>query len=403
MTGKDSKDRLWTWEDILKHNNKKKKNPGEIHFRQDKRKRILIGVIKTAAIIIIAIISGSISASYFVNKLNESGAIKGNSQTIIVEKPDNRPTLQTNYVYSTVQSVAPSVVGIGGSEESFLLNPLENTKNATGFIIRTDGYIVTNYHNIKDFDRILVKLSGEASNPIEAELKGYDEESDIALLKISAGNLMAVTLGEISAMKPGDTVIAISNNSGEIYVGTVTTGLVSSTSKKLQVTSKNGEKTAYAVLQSSIKLNDYNDGAVLVNSSGEVIGINSSAINKKVDAEGLNHSIAIEEINKIVRSILSTGEVKKPSLGIKGEPLVAREEGDIEGIYVQSVTQDSGASKAGIVATDKLIKIEGKKVRTWDDVYNILEDKKVKDIVTCTILRDGEEILLDVELGEVRS
>ncbi len=399
MVGKDSKDRLWSWEDVNK-NNKKKKNPGEIHFKQDSRKRNLIGIIKGLGLVLLAIVSGTVSANYFVNRLNESGAIKGNSQTIIVEKNEGN-SIETNFVYSTVQSVAPSVVGIGESEESFLVNPLENKKNVSGFIIRTDGYIVTNYHGIKNYERILVKLSGEASNPIEAELKGYDEDSDIAILKINAHNLMPVTFGEISSMKPGDMVIAISNSSGELYVGTVTTGIVSSISKKLQVTSSTGEQTAYAVIQSNLKINDYNDGAVLIDASGKVVGINSKAINKEVDAEGLNHSIAIEEINKIIKAILSTGQVKKATLGIIGEPLVASEEGDIEGIYVQSVTPDSGAAKAGIIATDKLIEIDEQKVRTWDDVYAILENKEIKDVVSVVVLREGQRLELSVELSEL--
>lgn len=400
MQDKDFKDRLWEWKDINKQT-KKQRNEGEIKFRQDTTKKNLKYFFKAAAVVMLAIISGYVSAYYFVRNLSNSNAAKSGPQTIILERDSNSSSFQVNSIYSIVQVTAPSVVGIGGSEESFIKNSLDNTTNGSGFIVRSDGYIVTNYHIIEKFQNILVKLPGQGSKPFEAKIIGYDKPSDLALIKINSENLPAGKFGKMANVKIGDMVIAMSNSSGEEYIGTVTTGFVSSTSKKMEVgASKSGEKSAYAILQTDLPLNQYNDGGIICNSSGEIIGINSKLIDGKFNAAGLNHAVAIEEINKIVDSILSFGEVKRPSLGFTGGTLIPSEKGDIEGVYIQSVTHDSGSAKAGIKATDIIIELDGKKVKKLEDIYSILEKKKVGDVVNCKIWRDGKAQLLSVELGE---
>ncbi|WP_187119306.1 S1C family serine protease [Clostridium polynesiense] len=403
MQGKDSKDRLWGWKDVNK-TNKKKKSEGEIKFRQDTTKKNLIMILKGTALVLIAMISGYISSYYFVNNLYKSIAKNGGTQTIILEKDPSNTNFQMNSIYTIVQNAAPSVVGIGSSEESFVKNPLDNTGNVSGFVIRSDGYIVTNYHSIEKFQQILVKLPGQGSKPFHGKLVGFDKASDIALIKIEAVSLPVAKLGKLSNSKIGDMVISIANSKGEEYIGTVTTGIISSTNKKMEVgDAKSGEKNAYAILQTDLSLNIYNNGGIICNSAGEILGINSKKIDGKFNAQGLSHSIAVEEIKKIVDSILSFGEVKRPSLGFKGGTLIPKEAGDIEGVYVQSVTQDSGAAKAGIKATDIIIELDNKKIKKLEEIYTILEKKKVGDIVSCKIWRDGKAQELSVELGEANS
>lgn len=400
MQDKDFKDRLWEWKDVSKQT-KKQRLEGEIKFRQDTTKRKLKYLFKAIAVVMIAIISGYVSAYYFVKNLNNANVKTGSSQTIILERDSKSSSFQVNSIYSIVQVTAPSVVGIGSSEESFVKNSLDNTTNGSGLIIRSDGYILTNYHIIEKFQKILIKLPGQGSKPFEGKVVGYDKPSDLAIIKINTDNLTVAKFGKISNAKIGDMVISMANSSGEEYIGTVTTGTISSTTKKMEVgNSKSGEKSAYALLQTDLNLNVYNDGGIICNSSGEVLGINSKNIDGKFNAAGLSHAIAIEEINKIVDSLLSYGEVKRPSLGFTGGTLIPNEQGDIEGVYIQSVTHDSGSAKAGIKATDIIIELDGKKVKKLEDIYSILEKKKVGDMVSCKIWRDGKAQLLSVELGE---
>lgn len=400
MQDKDFKDRLWEWKDVNKQA-KKQRSEGEIKFRQDTTKKNLKYLFKAIAVVMIAIISGYVSAYYFVKNLNDSNVTKGGSQTIILERDPKSSSFQVNSIYSIVQTTAPSVVGIGSSEESFIKNSLDNTSNGSGLIIRSDGYILTNYHIIEKFQKILVKLPGQGSKPFEGKLIGYDKPSDLAIIKINSENLPVAKFGKVSNAKIGDMVISMANSSGEEYIGTVTTGTISSTTKKMEVGDpKSGEKSAYAMLQTDLVLNVYNDGGIICNLSGEVLGINSKTISGKFNAAGLSHAIAAEEINKIVDSLLSYGEVKRPSLGFTGGTLIPNEEGDIEGVYIQSVTHDNGLAKAGVKATDIIIELDGKKIKKLEDIYSILEKKKVGDVVSCKIWRDGKAQMLSVELGE---
>ncbi len=403
MQDKDSRDSLWAWKDVNKQQ-KKKKAEGEIKFKQDSRKQRLSNFMRVLGLVAIAILSGFISAYFFVSNLDNITITGGSGGSGIIERDPTSSGLQTSSLYNIVLNIAPAVVGIGESEEVFNKNPLENTNNLSGFVVRSDGYIVTNYHGVEGLEKIYVKLSGHGSKPMEAKIAGYDKNSDIALLKIDANNLTVAKLGDISTSKIGDTVMALANSGGEDYIGTVTTGIISSISKKMEIVdSKTDELSAYSLLQTTLTINNYNDGAIIVNLSGEIIGINSKRINDKYNAQGLSHAISIGEIRKIVDSILSHGGVKKPSLGFNGGTVTPKTEGDIEGVYVQSVSQDNGASKAGIKATDIIIELDGTKITKLEDIYSILERKKVGDQVSCKVWRNGEILEFTVELGEAKS
>ncbi|WP_426348198.1 S1C family serine protease [Alloiococcus sp. CFN-8] len=397
MQNNSDKDSLWAWKDIKKEN-KKRNTEGEIKFKQNYRKQRVNDLMKALGLIVIAVLSGFVSAYFFFTNLDTITVSTGGDSSL-EERENLSSTMSSNGIYKVVSGVYSSVVGIGGSEESFTINALQNTANISGFIIKNDGYIVTNYSGVKDLEKVYVKLPDGDAKPLEASIVGFDIDSDIVLLKVDAFGLTVAKIGDVSNSIVGDTVIAVSNNIGEDYIGTVTTGIISSTNKKMELTKDNAQETlAYALLQTTLSLNNYNEGGVIVNLSGEVLGIISRTIDGKYTNAGLNHAISIAEITKIIDGIITGGESKRPSLGIVFNTITGSNEGEVNGVYVTSLTQDGAGAKAGINVTDIIIKLDGTDITKKEDIYEVLEKRKVGDLVECIVWREGTTETLTIQL-----
>ncbi|MGM9973219.1 MAG: S1C family serine protease [Clostridiaceae bacterium] len=397
MQNNNDKDSLWAWKDIKKQN-KKRNTEGEIKFKQNYRKQRVNDLMKALGLIALAVLSGFVSAYFFFKNL-DTITISPGAGSSLEERENLSSTIPSNGIYKVVSGIYSSVVGIGGSEESFSVNALQNTSNISGFIIKNDGYIVTNYSGVKDLAKIYVKLPDGESKPLEAFIVGFDIDSDIALLKVDAAGLTVAKIGDVSNSTIGDTVIAVSNNIGEDYIGTVTTGIISSTNKKMELTKADAQETlAYALLQTTLSLNNYNEGGVIINLSGEVLGIISKTIDGKYSNAGLNHAISIAEITKIIDGIITGGEAKRPSLGIGFNTITASNEGEVDGVYVVSLTQDGAGAKAGINVTDIIIELDGTSITKKEDIYEVLERRKVGDVISCTVWREGKKESFTISL-----
>ena len=369
---------------------------GRIEIRNCNKKKKLDNAMKVIAFVLIAVFSGGISGLYVANKIasqtyNYSSASKdGNSSS---SGTSSTVGASSNAINKVAEIVGPAVVGIviSGNTTSPLTS---DSYSGSGIIFDSNGYIVTNNHVIEGAANITVKLASGKS--LVAKVVGADSRSDLAVIKIDAVNLPVAKLGDSSKVKVGDMAIAIGNPLGEEFAGTVTSGIISALNRTIQY-----EGSVYKVLQTDAAINPGNSGGALCNKDGEVIGINSLKIGASDNAEGMGFAISINEAKTIMDSLMSTGKVSRPYLGIYGATVVAGNN-SIEGVYVKEVVSGSGADAAGIQPTDIITELDGQKVKEFDEISTILDKHKVGDMISCNIQRGGKTITVNITLSEMK-
>jgi serine protease Do len=369
---------------------------GRIEIRNCNKKKKLDNAMKVIAFVLIAVFSGGISGLYVANKIasqtyNYSSASQdGNSSS---SGTSSTLGASSNAINKVAEIVGPAVVGIviSGNTTSPLTS---DSYSGSGIIFDSNGYIVTNNHVIEGAANITVKLASGKS--LVAKVVGADSRSDLAVIKIDAVNLPVAKLGDSSKVKVGDLAIAIGNPLGEEFAGTVTSGIISALNRTIQY-----EGSVYKVLQTDAAINPGNSGGALCNKDGEVIGINSLKIGASDNAEGMGFAISINEAKTIIDSLMSTGKVSRPYLGIYGATVVAGNN-SIEGVYVKEVVSGSGADAAGIQPTDIITELDGQKVKEFDEISTILDKHKVGDMISCNIQRGGKTITVNITLSEMK-
>ena len=292
-----------------------------------------------------------------------------------------------------------STVGIT-TESSTNLFGYETVSAASGsgFIITENGHILTNYHVVEGSEKIKVTLYSDES--FDAELIGYDESNDIAVLKIEAEGLTPVTFGESSELVVGESVIAIGNPLGELTFS-LTTGVVSALNRDITLS----DGVRMKLIQTDCAINSGNSGGALFNMYGEVVGIT----NAKYSGSGLSTSvdniafaIPIDSIANIVEQILVSGEISSPYIGLTintvGEDLTAY--GVPQGANVYSVTEDSPAAEAGLQQNDVITAADGKEITCSDDLSDYIKSLSAGDKVTLSVYRQGEIVEIEVTVGE---
>ena len=293
------------------------------------------------------------------------------------------------------EKVGPAVVGIINSANFFQQDVEQGS--GSGIIINADGYIVTNNHVIENASSLKVILNN--SEEYAAKVIGTDPQTDLAVLKIEAGKeLPYATFGASADLKAGETAIAIGNPLGTEFAGTVTKGVISALNRSVTVEGKQ-----LTLIQTDAAINPGNSGGALVNSYGEVIGINTVKISSG-DVEGLGFAIPINEAKPIIQDLMEDGYVKgRPVIGLSGREMtqeMARTYGYVTGVYVVEVTPFSGAERAGIKSGDVITKVEDQEVKTVEDINNIRDSHQVGDKLKFEIDRRGQKLTVEVELGE---
>ena len=250
----------------------------------------------------------------------------------------------------------------------------------SGFIISPDGYIVTNNHVIDKAKKIVVTLND--GRKFEAKVVGADPEIDIALLKIDAKKLHYVPLGDSSKVKVGEWVIAIGNPL--MYDHTVTAGIISAKGRRLG-------SGLESFLQTDAAINFGNSGGPLVNMAGEVIGVNTA-----ISAQGQNigFAVPINMVKEVLPDLRKYGKVERGALGVTVSKLSDTDKkafGVDHGALVQSVQPGMAAYKAGIKPYDIIVKVDGKEIKSNDDLVKVISSHKPKDKVKITVIRNGKE------------
>ena len=285
------------------------------------------------------------------------------------------------------------------------------TGTGTGVVITENGYIVTNAHVIYDSEHgageaesVSVILSDEKN--YDAEIIGYDTDCDIAVLKIKAEGLTAAEFGDSDKLRLGQSVIAIGNPLGFDLMDTVTGGMVSGINRNITINDK-----AMNLIQTDAAINSGNSGGPLINKSGQVIGINSSKMSStysgEASIEGIGFAIPSNEVSSIVDDIMKYGYVTgKPQLGISCQDVtenIAQMFNLPQGVYVTAVSEDSAADKAGIKSGDVITAVEGKEIKTSEELNAQKNLHSAGDEIELTLTRDGKEKTVKVTLDEVKN
>jgi serine protease Do len=273
----------------------------------------------------------------------------------------------------------------------------EHTSLGSGFILSADGYILTNNHVVDGADEVSVRLQDRRT--LTAKVVGTDPNYDIALLKVDASGLPAVSIGDSRALKPGQWVLAIGSPFGFDY--TVTQGIVSAVGRNLG----SGDQPYTSFIQTDVPINRGNSGGPLFNLKGEVVGINSQIYSNTGGYLGVAFSIPIDVAMNAVQQIKTKGYVTRGQLGVMVGPLTddvvkALKLDNSNGAIVSDVTAGSGAEKAGIQAGDIILGYDGKTINQGADLPPLVGMTKPGTKVPLVILRDGKKQTVQVTIGE---
>lgn len=302
------------------------------------------------------------------------------------------------------QKVSPAVVTIsakGTEYKGFFAQDVEGI--GSGFIINEDGYILTNYHvvelaisnNTKDVTVIL--STGEE---VAAKVVNYDQNRDIAMVKLVDGTKVpaVVELGDSDGLYVGQEVVAIGTPLGKNFAQTLTKGIISGVNRNL--TTEGGNTGDY--IQTDAAINSGNSGGPLINTKGEVIGINTAKLSGQSETtiEGMGFAIPINDAKDRIESL------SKPilNLGITvrevNSELAKQNNLPKEGLWVVGVTENSPAAKAGIQPSDLIVKFDGKEVKTFDELTKLKNNKNAGDKVEIVVYRNGKNVSLSMQLAE---
>ncbi|MBC7466669.1 MAG: trypsin-like peptidase domain-containing protein [Bdellovibrio sp.] len=258
----------------------------------------------------------------------------------------------------------------------------------TGFIVREDGLIVTNAHVIAGADIVEVQLTENAEKQYKAKVLGFDQRTDIALLKITpTEKLTAVTLGNSKEAQVGEWVAAFGNPFGHGH--TMTKGIISSTGRAIEEINK------YPLIQTDASINPGNSGGPLVNSKGLVIGVNS-AIDAR--AQGIGFAIPIDEVKKIIPQLEQNGSIRKGYLGLSPGDINS-EDDDLKGAVVMAVG-DGPAKKGGIRVYDLITEVDSKKIKSARELVDTVSDIEPGKKVKVKLIRADKPKTVDVTIGE---
>lgn len=365
-----------------KRGSKKLKNIG---------KYFLVGFITMALTLSIAIPS----TYYMIKNAIEDGTLKGvnNVNNISYTPPTFTNDTTGLSVTDAVKKVAPSVVSVstkGLVSNGFFSQQQEGV--GSGFIINEDGDILTNYHVVQGATEVTVTFNN--GKEYKAKIVNYDANKDLAMIRLQEKVEVPgiATLGDSDLLQAGEEVIAIGNPLGKEFVGTVTKGIVSAASRTIQ----NEDKSTSVYIQTDAAINPGNSGGPLINSRGEVIGINSAKISES-GVEGIGFSIPINSVKEKI-GVLSKQSL---TLGISIRDLdkdTAKQNNLVEGIYVANVVQYSPAEKAGIQSGDVIVGFNGKNIKTSAELSEEKSKLSEGDTVKIVVNRDGKEVTLNITM-----
>lgn len=316
------------------------------------------------------------------------------------------PGTGDNPIPDIFDAVSPSVVGV----INYVEMPVGDKEmltvygTGTGFLVSSDGYVLTNAHVVDGAQVVTVKLSD--GNEIDAEIIGSDTETDVAVLRVDAQGLQPLKCGNSEDVRVGEYVLAIGNPlDSDRLVNTLTFGIVSARAREITI-----DNYTNTYLQIDAAINYGNSGGPLLNMKGEVIGINSAksftagydSFGNPVAAEGIGFALPINHVLEIMEMLVTEGSIKRPGIGIMVSTVtevMSEQDGIPVGALVENVVKGGPAQRAGIAAGDVIVEANGQKLTDHYQLIDIVTSMDIGDVVTVRVYRDGTYLELAILIG----
>ena len=359
---------------------------------------------KVIALMLVAALLGGAVGAGGVLLLSPAGS-GSSSQVLKGERPStviDVATIDTSKQMSPAEVYAQNVASTVGITTSVTTNYFGFTTTSaaagSGFVLSDDGYILTNYHVIENSTSIKVTMYDGSS--YDAQLIGYDESNDIAVLKVDAENLSPVVLGDSDNLNVGDSVVAIGNPLGELTFS-LTAGVVSALDREVTLSGN----VTMELIQTDCAINSGNSGGALFNLYGEVIGITNakySSSGSGASIDNIGFAIPINSVMNIVESIIEKGYIAKPYIGVSVTSVSSETQsyGLPKGAAVKAISEDSPAEKAGLQINDIITEANGTAIESSDDLVRLVGDLYDGAELKLTVYRQGETVELTVIVGE---
>ena len=369
---------------------------------------------RISSLFLVSLFSGVLTLSAYKLLFDNNGYFSTNKNSIVTDAPNSfgrTVGLSAEAVDFTeaADKTIHTVVHVKNVSRQTINNPLmeffygfggqqsqEQVGTGSGVIISEDGYIVTNNHVVKNASEIEITLNNKKSYP--AKLIGTDSKMDIALLKITTEEKLPYSaFANSDSVKIGEWVLAVGNPYN--LTSTVTAGIVSAKARNLDTGG------IQSFLQTDAAVNPGNSGGALVNTRGELIGINTMISSPTGSYTGYSFAIPSNITRKIIEDIMEFGNVQRGILGVEGGELnssASKELGikETEGFYIKKVSKKSGAEKAGLLKGDIIVKLDEQKVSTFADLSGYISTKRPGDKVEVTYIRDGKNKTVPVILSK---
>ncbi|RKS98846.1 S1C family serine protease [Flavobacterium sp. 123] len=369
---------------------------------------------KFSSLFLVSLLSGAITLGTYKLLFDSNGYFSNNKSGLVTVASENYGrtvglSAETVDFTEAADKTIHTVVHVKNVSRKSISNPIleyfygyggqqqqEQIGTGSGVIISEDGYIVTNNHVIKDATEIEITLNNKKS--YTAKLIGTDSKMDIALLKINADEKLPYTVfANSDSVKVGEWVLAVGNPYN--LTSTVTAGIVSAKARNLDTSG------IQSFIQTDAAVNPGNSGGALVNTRGELIGINTMISSTTGSYVGYSFAIPSNNARKIIEDLMEFGNVQRGVLGVEGGELnaIASKELGVtqtQGFYINKVSKNSGAEKAGLQKGDIIIQLDEQKVATFADLSGYINTKRPNDKVQVTFIRDGKNKTAPVTLSK---
>ncbi len=371
----------------------------EYKRRPSKLKRVFVSILLILIVAAISIFIYDMYADINVYSSEQTNENLEISRVSYTEKTDSGDDIT-----KTLEDTIKCVVGISKIKNTgnsiFLNNSTESLGLGTGIIVSKNGYILTNWHVAGEkYSNCYITL--ENGNISNGSVVWVDKDLDLAIIKISASNLTQITLGDSDSIKIGQTAYAIGNPIGLEFQRTVTSGIISGINRTVKIDDEKGASYMEDLIQTDATINPGNSGGPLINSKGEVIGINTVKI---TEAEGIGFAIPINIVKPIIESFSNNGKFEEAYLGIFAydKNVIPYLDSSIDfnsGIYVAQISTNGPSYNSGLRTGDIITKIDEITVNKMSELRTYIYTKNVGDEVSLTILRNNREKVINIKLG----
>ena len=364
--------------------------------------KVLIAIILT---IFFSIIGSYLYITYQDIEINNENYTATRTQSTTNAQTVENIEENSKKIADVIEDSTKKVVGISKlknlGSSIFSKNQESELGLGTGFIVSEDGYIVSNAHVTGEkYSKCYITL--ENGTNYDGTVAWSDTNLDLSIIKIEAKNLPCMILGDSSKIRVGENVYAIGNPIGYEFERTVTSGIISAKARTLKFTENNEEVLMTDLIQTDATINPGNSGGPLINTAGEVIGINSLKIDT---AEGIGFAVPINVAKPIIEKYSTTGNFEEPSIGISGYdkniiPYIDKTFKLDSGVYIEAVTTNSPAASCGLVKGDIILKIDDRLIYTMNDIKEYIYTKNPGESIKIEYRRGNNTNTVNLTLGK---